>query len=151
LAIRFACRKLPGRNFSQAGIAALTLRTVKHSKRKVKTANPPRVYRRHVQQISLYRLLLWENGVEVNSAENVYQDIAEQVRIPINMLPIPKARSLLEFRVALHTQDDLPGILTDPQEIWECEWCPSRAKCEELHGGPVGKAALEKEEAAKTA
>jgi CRISPR/Cas system-associated exonuclease Cas4 (RecB family) len=121
-----------------------------HSKRKVKTTNPPRAYRRHIQQTSLYRLLLWENGIQVNSTEIVYQDMAEQVRIPIDMLSISQARSLLESRVALHTQDDLPGLLTDPREVWECEWCPLRTKCEDLHGGLVGKVALEAEEAAQS-
>jgi len=61
-------------------------------------------------------------------------------------MPIQEARTLLESLVVLHTQRELPGILTAPERIWECEWCPARGKCEEMHGGPVGKAALESKE-----
>jgi CRISPR/Cas system-associated exonuclease Cas4 (RecB family) len=117
-----------------------------HPKKEVKGEGPPRAYSRHVKQISLYRLLLAENGIEVSSGEIVYQDMSEQVRIPINLIPIPEYRALLEPLVALHTQRELPGILTNPEEVWECEWCVARGKCEELQGGPVGKAALENQE-----
>jgi CRISPR/Cas system-associated exonuclease Cas4 (RecB family) len=117
-----------------------------HPKKEVKEEGPPRAYSRHVRQISLYRLLLAENGIEVSSGEIVYQDMSEQVRIPINLIPIPEARALLESLVAMHTQGPLPRILTNSEEVWECDWCMSRGKCEELHGGLVGKAALEKEE-----
>jgi len=113
-----------------------------HAKNKVKSAGPPRAYKRHRQQVSLYRLLLWENGAEVDTAEIVYQDMAEQIRIPVTLLSIEKAWELLESLVALHVQDDLPGILENPNEAWECDWCPVRGKCEELHGGPVGKEML---------
>jgi hypothetical protein len=93
---------------------------------------------------------LAENGIEVSSAEIVYQDMAEQVRIPIGLMPISEARDLLESLVAVHIQEGLPGILNDPEEAWECEWCPVRTKCEELNGSPVGKPALENVEAAES-
>jgi CRISPR/Cas system-associated exonuclease Cas4 (RecB family) len=114
-----------------------------HPKKEVKSEGPPRAYDRHVKQISLYRLLLAENGIEVSSAEIVYQDMSEQVRIPIQMMPLSETRTLLEFLVAEHTQEDLPGIIIDPDKAWECDWCASRDKCEELYGGLVGKVALE--------
>lgn len=114
-----------------------------HPKKEAKHVGPPRAYRRHAQQASLYRLLLWENGIEVETAEIVYQSMSEQVRIPVDLLPIPEARALLEARVARHTCEGLPGVLTDPGEVWECDWCALRSRCEALHGGPVGKAALE--------
>jgi hypothetical protein len=71
--------------------------------------------------------------------------MAEQLRIPIRLMPVSGSRELIEALVALHTQENLPGIITDPDRTWECEWCPVRLKCEELNGGPAGKAALEEE------
>lgn len=99
---------------------------------KVKEEGSPRAYSRHIQQVSLYRLLLAENGIEVSSAEIVYQDMSEQVRIPIGLMPISEARDLLESLVAVRTQKDRPGILPDPDKAWECDWCPTCMKCEEL-------------------
>lgn len=117
-----------------------------HDPKDVGQEGPPRPYRRHAEQIQLYRLLLWENGIEVRSAEIVYQDMAEQVRIPVDLWPLERARALLEARLALHLTEDLPGIVTDPEDVWECDWCPVRAACEALHGGPVGRAALNGDE-----
>jgi hypothetical protein len=58
-------------------------------------------------------------------------------------MPVSESRELVESLVALHAQEDLPGIITDPDRAWECDWCPVRMKCEELNGGPVAKEALE--------
>jgi CRISPR/Cas system-associated exonuclease Cas4 (RecB family) len=110
-----------------------------HETKQVETQGSPRAYLRHVQQVSLYRLLLWENGIEVDSAEIIYQDMREQLRVPITLLPLADARALLETRLALHQQPTLPDILRDASEQWECNFCPVRATCEQLHGAPVGK------------
>ncbi len=120
-----------------------------HPKDEVKEEGSPKAYRRHVQQVSLYRLLLAENGIGVSSAEIVYQDMAEQVRIPVELLPIQATWDLLQSCVAAHAQEGLPPIINDPQEAWECEWCPVRTKCEETNGSPVGNAALGDAEAAE--
>ena len=75
-----------------------------HPKNDVMEEGPPRAYSRHVQQVSLYRLLLTENGIEVSSVDIVYQDMVEQLRIPIRLMPILEARDLVETLVALHAQ-----------------------------------------------
>ena len=110
----------------------------RHETKAIETHGPPRPYLRHVQQVSLYRLLLWENGVEVHSAEIVYQDMREQLRVPVTLLPLADTRALLENRLALHHQPTLPDILRDPAEQWECNFCAVRAACERLHGAPIG-------------
>jgi CRISPR/Cas system-associated exonuclease Cas4 (RecB family) len=94
-----------------------------------------------VLQLSLYRLLLQRNGIAVDPGEVLYVDMDTQCRIPIDLLPLDEAERCLRERVALAVQADLPPILTDPDEVWQCAWCPVRAACEERHGGPVGKAA----------
>ena len=93
----------------------------------------------HIQQVSVYAVMLRENGIPVNSAEIVYQDMAGQLRIPVELLPAEQVWALVEQRVAAHTQAELPGVITDPDQSWECDYCPSRSACESLHGGPVGK------------
>jgi hypothetical protein len=65
----------------------------------------------------------------------------KQCRIPVDLLPLDEAERYLRERVALAVQADLPPILTDPEELWMCDYCPVRAACEERHGGSVGKAA----------
>ncbi len=110
-----------------------------HEARAIETTGQPRAYLRHVQQVSLYALLLWENGIEIETAEIVYQDMRTQLRVPVELLPLDEARALLEARLEPLTQPDLPDILTSPEDLWECDFCPVRAACENLHGGPVGK------------
>ena len=114
----------------------------RHAPKDIERRGPPRAYGSHVEQVSLYRLLLVENGIPVDTAEIIYQDMAAQLRLPVELLPLDAARALLRERVNLHIQPDLPGILTDPGDLWACDYCPVRDVCEELHGGPVGKAML---------
>jgi hypothetical protein len=100
-----------------------------------------RAYPRHIEQVSLYRLLLEENGLPVESAEIVYQDMERQVRVPVDLLPLESARTLLEERLRLHTTPELADILRDPEALWECDFCPVRAACERRHGSAVGRSA----------
>lgn len=113
--------------------------TRRHPAKAIEASGGPRPYPRHTQQVSLYRLLLWENGLEVDTAEIVYQDMRQQLRLPVNLMSLSEARTLLEIRVEQHTQPDLPGVLTAPEELWECDYCPVRSECERLHGAPVGR------------
>ena len=113
--------------------------TKRHEAKAIEALGEPRPYLRHLQQVSLYRLILWENGLEVDTAEIVYQDMRQQLRLPADMLSLADARTLLEARLRLHQQTKLPGILTDSNDVWECDFCPVRAACERVHGSPVGK------------
>jgi CRISPR/Cas system-associated exonuclease Cas4 (RecB family) len=112
-----------------------------HLTKSIETIGPPRAKLHHVLQLSLYRLLLHRNGIEVDRGEVLYVDMDKQCRIPIDLLSLAEAERYLRERVALAVQSDLPPILTDPEEVWQCDWCPTRAACEQRHGGPVGKAA----------
>jgi CRISPR/Cas system-associated exonuclease Cas4 (RecB family) len=100
-----------------------------------------------VQQVSLYRLVLAEHGVTVDTAEIVYMDMREQLRIPVELLPLDEAWKLIEQRLALFTTNSLPDILHDPEEFWECDFCPVRGVCERLYGAPVGKSLVGEEAA----
>lgn len=112
----------------------------RHAAAAIETVGRPRPYRHHVQQVSLYRLLLHENGIDITTAELVYMDMATQLRLPVELLSLDEARALLKERLSLFLQDELPGVLVDPGEVWACDFCAVRSACETLHGGPVGKA-----------
>ena len=112
-----------------------------HEVKTIEVIGPPRAKVQHVLQLSLYRLLLDRNGIVVNSGELIYQDMDTQRRIPVDLLPLAEAERYLRERVTLAVQTDLPPIVTDPEELWQCSYCPVRTACEERHGGPVGKAA----------
>lgn len=112
-----------------------------HPTKAIEVIGPPRAKAHHVLQLSLYRLLLARNGITVDRGVVLYLDMDTQCRIPVDLLPIEDAERYLRERVALAGQPDLPPILTDPDEVWQCGYCPVRAACEQRHGGLVGKAA----------
>ncbi len=121
----------------------------RHIAKDVLALGKPRAYQGHIQQVSVYAVILRENGIPVHTAEIVYQDMAGQLRIPVELLSAEQVWALLEQRVAVHTQAELPGILTDPDQGWECDFCPVRSVCESLHGGPVGKAMVSEQNEAQ--
>jgi CRISPR/Cas system-associated exonuclease Cas4 (RecB family) len=110
----------------------------RHQTKQVERKSPPRARPRDALQLSLYRLLLAEHGIEIERGEIVYLDMRRLMRIPVELLRLDEAQRLLETRVALHTQPELPPPLADPEEVWECEWCPLREACEKRSGEPVG-------------
>ncbi len=112
-----------------------------HAVKTIEVISEPRAKRQHVLQLSLYRLLLHRNGIEVNQGEVVYQDMDTQRRVPVKMLSLTDAERFLIERVTLVMQPDLPPILTEAEEVWQCDFCAARSACELQHGGPVGKAA----------
>jgi hypothetical protein len=118
----------------------------KHDGRAIVKESPPRAYASHRIQVSCYAALMSENGVEVKSGEIVYQDMSEQLRINVELLPAGDCIALMEARAAVALDPALPDILRDPDGAWECDYCPVRYACERLQGGPVGKAALAVEE-----
>ncbi len=112
-----------------------------HVAREIVQESAPRPYRTHVEQVSAYRLLLAENDVPVEQAQVIYQDMAQQLPIDVALLPMDATLALLQQRLALLTHPDLPPVLSDPELLWECDFCAVRGACERLHGGPVGREA----------
>jgi hypothetical protein len=108
-----------------------------HIARAVLQEGLPRAYRAHIQQLSAYRLLLTENDLPVERGQIIYQDMAQQLPIDVDLLPLEETLTLLQERLTLFTQPDLPPATTDPDELWQCDYCPARSACESLHGAPV--------------
>lgn len=102
-----------------------------HEAKAIVTEGPRRPYAAHALQVSLYRLLLSENGIEIETAEIVYQDMAEQIRLDIPLMGLDEAYEYLVGRVAAHTVPGLPAV----EESWECDYCPVRATCDGIRSG----------------
>jgi hypothetical protein len=111
-----------------------------HVARQILQEGPPRARKGHIQQVSLYRLMLAEHGIQVDTAEIVYMDMREQLRVQVELLSLDDAWLLVEQRLALFTAGELPDILRDSDDFWECDFCCVRGVCERLYGAPVGKA-----------
>ena len=103
-----------------------------HDVKAIETISEPRAKPAHVLQLSLYRLLLHRHGIEVEFGEIIYLDMDTQRRVPVEMLSIADAERYLIERVTLAVQPDLPPILTQADQTWECDYCPVRSACEAL-------------------
>jgi len=55
------------------------------------------------------------------------------------------AMAFLKARLAALIVPELPPIINDSDDLWRCDYCPVRRQCEQIHGSPVGKEALELE------
>jgi len=106
-----------------------------HDVKAIETISEPRAKPAHVLQLSLYQLLLHRHGIEVEFGEIIYLDMDTQRRVPVEMLSIAEAERYLIERVTLAVQPDLPPILTQADQTWECDYCPVRSACEALTNG----------------
>jgi len=108
-----------------------------HKPRAIESIGPRRAYQGHIQQVSVYAYMLAENGVEINSAEIVYLDMMEQVRIPVDLISHAEIEKTLGERLCAFLQEDLPPPLkaSGDKEPWECRFCPVRTHCETLAAG----------------
>jgi hypothetical protein len=126
---------------------------------------PPQPRGSHALQVQFYALLVEKNlayiaeavnrqlsaadnplcvpaDAPIMAAELVYLDMSGQKRIPVDLLPRPERLELLKTRLALHIGPELPDILTNPADLWQCDYCPVRQICSGLSGAPVGKEML---------
>lgn len=108
-----------------------------HDVKAIEVIGEPRAKPHHVLQLSMYRLLLHRHGIEVDQGVLIYQDMDTQRRISVEMLSLEEVERYLIERVTLATQIDLPPILTDADEVWQCGFCAVRDECERRHGGAV--------------
>ena len=106
-----------------------------HEVKAIEVISAPRAKVQHVLQVSLYRLLLHRHGYIVESAAIIYMDMATQLRVPVDLLPLDEAERYLRERVTLAVQSDLPPVITDPDGKWECDFCAVRAACEARSDG----------------
>lgn len=110
-----------------------------HEAKAILTESEPRAYGHHVMQVAAYALILAENGYPVNTAEILYQDMATQLRLPVDLTAWDPQRvyEMLCARAALFHTQDLPGILTNEEDQWECRYCPVSGICSAIETGAV--------------
>ncbi|MEW6401808.1 MAG: hypothetical protein AB1649_08420 [Chloroflexota bacterium] len=117
-----------------------------------RVTRPPAARSSHVQQVNIYALLIQKNsamlekkhGVKTDrfaGAQVVYLSPKTPVRCNV-VLDREATLSFLKQRLTALLSGNLPPIISDVDELWRCDYCPVRAHCEQLHGGPVGKAAI---------
>jgi len=94
--------------------------------------SPPRPYGHHVQQLSLYRWLLAQNGIAITTGEIVYLDMSGVLRLRVALTPLEEVAAFLQERLAILTADELPpSIRKDDPEAWQCRYCDVAAACAE--------------------
>lgn len=115
---------------------------------------PPQARSSHASQVNLYALMVEKNAHKLAKildvpqagkfagAQVVYFGEKEPVRCAVK-LDREATMAYLKVVLAELIQPDLPPVLSDVDELWRCDFCPVRSVCEQIHGGPVGKAALE--------
>ncbi len=94
---------------------------------------PPKPYAGHVQQLNVYRWLLTQNHIPVETAEIVYLDMSEALRLPVPLWPLTDTETVLRERLAAlqaRGADGLPaGVQDDAEENWQCRFCPVATQC----------------------
>ncbi|HNT26439.1 MAG TPA: PD-(D/E)XK nuclease family protein [Anaerolineales bacterium] len=128
---------------------------------------PPQPRGSHTEQVQLYALLVEKNAAAlaqkingsnslilsgakppipenapVVAAELMYLDMSTQKRLAVEIWPREQRIELLKARLAEHIRDEMPAILNNPPDLWQCDYCPVKAVCAMYHGGPVGKEML---------
>ena len=123
-----------------------------------RSAAVSRVYRSpqarssHIEQVNLYALLIEKNAARLAGKHNLtdpagfsgaqiaYLSQKGPVRCEVQ-LDRAATLALLRLRLSALLSPILPPILDEVDELWRCDYCAVRVHCEQLHGGPVGKAA----------
>lgn len=112
---------------------------------------PPQARDGHVRQVNLYCLLVEKNAEQLaldHGLPDPGEPLGGQVAYLPHDVPLrcpvayerPGTLAFLKERLSLLLAPSLPAPLSGG---WECDYCAVRAVCEDLHGGPVGKAALD--------
>jgi len=94
---------------------------------------PPHPYDGHVQQLNIYRWLLAQNNIPVATAEVIYLDMSEPLRLPVPLWDLRDTEDFLFDRLRAIQErglDGLPeGVWGNPDEEWQCNYCPVKAVC----------------------
>lgn len=118
---------------------------------------PPQARSGHAMQVALYALLVQKNAAlfaqllkdrnpdapadentPIAGAQIIY--LPGPIRCPVEV-DINAAFALVKQRLTALLQPKLPGIVTEKDNLWQCNYCPVRYACEREHGGPVGSEA----------
>lgn len=112
----------------------------------------------HVEQVNLYALLIEKNAPMLAKKHNLTDPVGRfcgaqiaylsqkgVVRCDVQ-LDRAAVMALLKLRLTALLSNNLPPVIDEVDELWRCDFCAVRTHCEQLHGGPVGKASKEMSE-----
>lgn len=94
------------------------------------TKSTPRARKSHAAQINVYAWILAQHDTIIRSGEIVYLDMGGMVRCTVVIWPLPQTVELVEQAYNILLADQLPDKITDPEELWQCDYCPVRRICE---------------------
>ena len=109
----------------------------------------------HKEQLQLYALLVEKNAATLAAAVNarleangkepsvrpdapivgaelVYMDMKGMVRAEVEIWPREDRIAFLKQKLAAAITPDMPPVLTDPGQTWQCRYCPVADYCETL-------------------
>ena len=81
-------------------------------------------------QINVYTWILAQHGIAIHTGEIVYFDMGGMIRAPVEIWPVTRTAELVEGAYNALLVEDLPEMITDPEEQWQCNFCPVRRICE---------------------
>ena len=65
-------------------------------------------------------------------AELIYMDMSRMIRLDVDIWPYENRIAFLKRKLKAVITTDIPPILTDPSQTWQCGYCPVSATCEGL-------------------
>jgi len=150
------CGKCEGETYKgEDGLTCRNCGSILRSRSNITSVyRPPQARSSHVIQVNLYALLVEKNADHLArklnvknpnqfaGAQVVYFPDKVPVRCPVS-LDRDGAMALLKVALSALISPELPPVLDVVDELWRCDYCPVRSVCEQIHGGPVGKVALE--------
>jgi hypothetical protein len=150
------CGKCEGETYTgEDGLTCRDCGSIFRSKSELRQVyRPPQPRSSHVMQVNLYALLIEKNAdalaSKLNAAKPGQFAGAQVVYFPdkapvrcVATLDREATMAFLKSVLAALLSPDLPHLIDDADELWRCDYCPVRSLCEEIHGAPVGKAALD--------
>lgn len=76
--------------------------------------------------------MLVPQAAPVVGAELIYLDMKRVLRREVEIWPADDRLTFLKERLATATTPDLPPVLTDANDLWQCNYCPVASLCKEL-------------------
>jgi len=99
------------------------------------TESPSRARPAHVAQINVYAWILAQHNIVIQSGEIVYLDMGGMARAPVEIWPLERTAELVETAYNTLLSPDLPPVITDEEDKWQCDYCAVRRICEKLEQG----------------
>ena len=72
-----------------------------------------------------------QHGIAIHTGEIVYLDMGGMIRAPVEIWPVTRTTELVEGSYNALLAEELPEPITDPEEQWQCGYCPVSHACKQ--------------------